>query len=79
MNNEYLNRVRQRINQRCAAKITEANRVADEQIKYLEFIQREVSDGAELMQAIDSAGRTPGWSSVAFQEEITNLMEEARQ
>lgn len=63
------------INQRCAERIREANRIADEQVKYVRFIQQEVANGADLRTAIDSA--VAGWPDLAFQEEVTALMEQA--
>lgn len=63
------------INRCCAERIREANRIADEQVKYVRFIQQEVANGADLRAAIDTASAC--WPDLTFQEEITTLMEQA--
>jgi hypothetical protein len=63
------------INQRCAERIREAHRIADEQCKYVRFIEQEVANGADLMTAVTTAFAC--WPDLTFLEEITNLIEKA--
>lgn len=72
---DFNQRAFKRITERCAAKITEAHRIADEQRKYLEFIESEMNAGADVQQAIASA--VAGWRDIKFLEEVTEIMEEA--
>ncbi len=66
------------ITDRCAAKIREAHKVADDQRKYIEFIRTELNNGADLRIAINSA--FAGWrDDLKFLEDITSIMEEAHQ
>ena len=73
--NDFNQRAFKRITERCAAKIKEAHRVADEQRKYVEFIQSEINNGADTQQAINTAIMC--WKDdIEFLEEVTQIIEE---
>ena len=61
------------ITRRTAAKITAAHQRGDDLRKYVEFVAKEMSDGANLGQAITTG--TQVFPDLDFQKEITEILE----
>ena len=61
------------ITRRTAQKIRDAHQRGDDLRKAVEFQQRELNDGAELRQAIQTSMEV--FPDLDFQEELTEIME----
>jgi hypothetical protein len=72
-NNDFQQEIFKEITRRTAAKIMAAHQRGDDLRKAVEFQQKEIRDGADLMQAITTTSEV--FPDLELQEELTVIME----